>query len=208
MRCRRIAAAVALAVVLAVGAACARRALEVPGGSPPPERKLGATSYYDEGAAVFLGVDVRASRLSGPQEFLPLLVALQVKVPRLEVRREHFVLELEDGTMLPLVSYREFSEQYRRAREDLRAGRTFLETLTSRFPEPPFTHRPFDFYPLKWSSSVPRDTLGLRQGELGFGYLYFRMPHTPPPEARFKLLLHAPELGETYVLEFPAYRPR
>ena len=207
MRIGRTSSLLALVVLLVWGAGCAGRST-VPAGEPaPPSRKLDATSYYEQGSALFLGVDVRAARVAGPDEFLPLFVVVQPKAD-LSVTRESFTLELSDRTRLPLITYREFSDDYTRARQDRRLVQNFLETLQGRFPDPPFAYRQLEFYPLKWESTLPRDVRDLRQGELGLGFLYFRLPQPAQPEERFKLLFRGAQLDETFVVDFPVYKTK
>ena len=122
-------------------------------------------------------VDVQASLIAERQEFLPLYVAFLNKgQQRIELARENFILETSDGTRLPLVAYREFNTKYPRHRVDLRIGRNFFEAINGRYPSPPFRKRDIEFYPINESGDVPREMISLAQGELGLGFVYFRLP--------------------------------
>ena len=191
-------------LALLAGGSCARRSA----GVVSPVQKLNATAYFQDGTEVFLGVDVRSAQMVGPQKFLPLLVAVHVKSTELvEVGREQFELELPEGTLLPLASYREFTDEYTRARQDNRVGEQFVESLAGYMPAPPYTYRSFDFYPLKTSSTIPRTSISLRQGEVGIGHLYFRLPEVPQDSVdHYKLLFRGPHSGRTYVVDFPPYK--
>lgn len=162
------------------------------------------TSFFNEGKAWFFGVDVRSARLSGPQDFLPMQVMIVTRGSNPDLlTRESFVLEIPGGKLLPLVSYSEFRAGYRRSRADLRIGAEFLENLTTRFSTPPFTWLPMDFYPPKNSPTVPRSRIETRQGQLLYGYLYFRRPDPdePWPFGLYKLLFRSSASDDTYVVD-------
>ena len=168
------------------------------------------TSFTSDGTNFQWIVETRAARIAGPAEFLPLQLMIRNKDKAdLTVPREGFVLERDDGTKLPLVSYREFEKGYPRHRVDLRTGVSFLESLNGRFPDPPFQHRSLDFYPLRESGTVPREEIVLRTGQIAIGFLYFRMPD--PEEltrpGNYKVLFTPGGTEERYVLEVQAYKP-
>jgi hypothetical protein len=171
-------------------------------------RKFTATSYANEGATVHLIADTRASRLAGPGEFLPLLVALENKTSDMwGVGREGFVLELPDRTSMPLSTYDEFDAEYSRARSDLRIGEPFIDTLNHTFANPPYDWLPLDFFPIKGAGTFPRDEVQIRAGQLTLGYLYFRLPADAPTEGMFKLLFRPRGPDQTFVLNFEPYKP-
>ena len=79
---------------------------------------------------------------------------------------------------------------------------TFVETLRTRFPAPPYSWQPLDFFPLRASGTFPRDSIEALPHYLVHGYVYFRLPEEVDLEGRWKLLL-TPERSETtYVVEF------
>ena len=189
----------ACACAFAVLAASGGCMLLGPTGPQPAIRKLNPTSYYNDGQELFFGVDLRAAKLAGPGEFLPILVSLMNKTSEhREITRESFRLELPDGRLLPLASYEEFSDEYGRSRTDVRIGREYYEVLDSRFPNPPYSRLALEFFPVKNAPTVPRDRIGLYTGQFVIGYIYFRLPE--PNEGPFRLLLTPVEAEETYVL--------
>jgi hypothetical protein len=170
-------------------------------------RRSGVTDFSSEGGSWFIGVSVRAARLAGPQEMLPLnLVLVNKKAGNADVGRESFALETPDGRQLPVVSYDEFEREYRRDRSDVRAGEEYVERFTQRFSAPPYTWRRLEFFPPRNSPTVPRDSIGTRNGELLHGYLYFRAPagELQFPQGEYRLLFRPFPGGETFVVElFP-----
>jgi hypothetical protein len=200
--------AAASATVIAVGASCVsgkRSELRTP---QEPQRKSGVTDFSDEGKLWFIGVSVRAARLTGPQEMLPLnLVLVNKTAGPATVSRESFSVEMPDGTLLPVVSYDEFEQDYRRDRSDLRAGEEYVQRFTQRFSAPPFTWRELEFFPLRNSAVVARSTIDTRNGELLHGYLYFRSPSERDqfPEGRYKLLFQPRPGDDIFVVEFYPY---
>lgn len=198
-------AAIAVALALA-GSACATRAVRSPDAPTP---SFTVTSYAEESARMFLGVDVRASRLTGPRSFLPVGIALVHKGDEERERwtfgRESFVLELPDGRNLPLASYDEFTDAYDRGRADLRLGEAWLGNLAGRFPQPPFTWIPLEFFPPRGSGTFPRDRLNLRNQQVVQGFLYFPLPEDAPTAGRYKVLF-TPVGQETYVVDFEPFR--
>jgi len=204
-RVPRIPTALALLLASVVGSACVRKELVSP---DAPSAKLTGTSFFSSGTELFFGVDARASWIGGPRNFFPLLVTI-VKREGFEpmyIGRESFLLELPDGTLLPLASYGEYTRDYKRGRVDVQLGGPYLETLSGRFPEPPFHWLPLEFFPLQGSGIIPRETIDLRESQLIYGYLYFRLPaKEPPPEGRCKLLLTPQKHSTTYVVDFPPF---
>lgn len=162
-----------------------------------------ALSFFSEGGTVRLGVDLRAERGAGREDYLPLLVVvLNLGEEPLELTRESFVLLLPDGTRLPAASAREIWEEYGRMRADARAARTFLDSVFARFPSPPYRWGRLDLFPPR-SGAIPRDGLRLRLSEGSFGYLYFRPPGgMPPPAGRYQLLVRPRGAEDHLVLDF------
>jgi len=188
-------------------AACATGKSSRTGAEEPLVRKASVTDFYNEGTVWYVGVSVRASRLSGPQNMLPLNLFIANKKGGVStLDRESFVLELPDGTRLPVVSYDQFKDEYQRDRVDYRAGEEFVERHTGRFSEPPFTWRPLDFFPLRNSPTIPRDEVPIREREAVHGFIYFAAPSSDFrfPEGKYRLLV-TPRPGDvTLVVEmFP-----
>ncbi len=195
---------VAVAILLASG--CVRQAQ--PRRPDDPSRKLTGTSYFESGRDLFIGVDVRAARVGGPENLLPLLVTVvkQSGEPaRMDVGRESFVLQLPDNRRRPLATYGEYENDYRRGRVDQRLSDVYLTSLTTRFPDPPFSWLPLDFFPLRASGTFPRESVDLRVNQLTHGYLYFAMPGDAPDEGRYNLLFTPLGSETTYVVNFSPY---
>lgn len=173
-------------------------------GGPSPA----ATSYFNHGKDVIVGADLRAARITGPEEFLPIQVAFVNRTHHtLVLDRESFVLVLPEGMNLPLASPEEFWRDYHRAKADLRMGIPFLENVFGSYPDPPFHWIELEFFPEKFSGGVPREQLELRFGEATHGYMYFRQPPgNGTPGGAYKLLVKPRAADVTYVLDFFPYR--
>jgi hypothetical protein len=206
---RKLAAPVVAATLFAVALAgsCAQQKMQSSLQPAGPSPKFAATSYINEGRVFRFLVEVRAARLLGPTEFLGLMVAFENTTQQLwTINRESFVLELPDGTTLPLMSYAEYEKDYRRERSDLRATRPFFESMAGRYPQPPFMWIPLDFFPVKNSTTFPREDVQGRTGQLIHGFIYFRLPTLPEKAGRYKLLLKPREYEETFVVDFEPYQ--
>jgi len=177
------------------------------GGPPPVERKTNVVDYSSEGRLWFIGLDARVSRMSGPKELLPLqAVIVNKNAGTTRLTREGFVLETPDGKRLPVISYDQFDKEYSRDRADAAAGQDYVDRFTTRFPQPPFTWRELEFFPLRNTAVVPREEMEIREGELVHGYLYFSRPDASYvfPQGKYKLLFSPAGGEETLVVElFP-----
>ena len=105
---------------------------------------------------------------------------------------------------VPLASYREFADDYHRARADLHVAAEFIQLMEGQFRTPPHTRLALDFYPLPDSPTPPRDGVDLRRWQFTYGMLYFRLP-AGNQDQQFKLLVTPPGMGETYVIPFSPY---
>ena len=180
-----------------------------------PERaegpRPGQTSFFNEGKDLILGVDARASRITGPVEFLPVqVVVLNRRKVEMAVTRESFTLVRPDGVNLPAASPEEFWRDYHRARADARMGQPFLDNVFGRYPGPPFHWAGLDLFPGKHTGIVPRDGLNLRFGDGTFGYIYFRHPEGEgaAPGGYYKLLFQPHGSDQRYVLDFVPYETK
>jgi hypothetical protein len=196
---------VALLALALLGGCASRQTMTTPG---EPSPKWAGTSYYEEGELLFLSVDVRAARIGGPRNLLPLyFVAVKHRGSDfLELGRESFVLEFPDKTLVPLASYEEYENDYGRGRADARVVELYLDTINGRFPRPPYSWLPLDFFPLRASGTFPRDKVAIRARDLVHGFLYFPLPEDPPLDRRYTLLLSPLDSEVTYVLDFPPYK--
>jgi len=189
-------------------AACAPRPTASPKGVPDaaPSAHLTGTAYVEQGSRMFLAVDVRAARVQGPDEFLPLLLAIQpTRSGALVLDRESFSLELPDGRLLPLATYEEYVADYRRSLADERLGAEFLEVLRTRLPVQPFARIALDFFPSRRSGPAPRERVELRASGVGVGYLYFRRPSSAPGAGIHRLLVRPVGEETTYVIAILPY---
>ncbi len=199
--------AVAVAILALVSPGCRRDQIAPPTDVEVPSRTFAATSYINGSSELDFIVDVRVPRLSGPTEFMPLAIAVVKKTPeQWEIAREHFVLELPDRTRLPVASHSEFLSDYGRARMDLRTAQPFTEALVSNYREPPYFWIQLDFFPPPGSPTVPRERLDLLKGHVAVGFLYFRLPESPPTAGRYKLLFSPRGGSETYVVDFAPFK--
>ena len=194
-----------IVVTLAAAGSCAARTTATGDmrGNPPPK-----ISFFNEGKHLVIGVDVRAARLTGPSEFLPLQVLVENNGRRaLRLLRESFVLERPDGTRLPVSTSEEIRRDYRRALADAHLGTVFIDTISGRFPEPPYHWQPLDFFPLRTESTVPRDAIDLRLADVTFGYIYFRQPNLAPRALKgtYKLFVTFGGSDATYIVDLIPY---
>lgn len=191
-----------LAVASLLGGCAGRSEIDRP---DAPSSKLTASSYFQFGSELFLGVDVQAARIAKPKDYLPLYLVVvnsQNRSGGIQVGRESLVVEFPDGSRLPAASYDEFEDEYTRGPRDIRMAETFVETLRTRFPAPPYSWQPLDFFPLRASGTFPRDSIEVLPQYLVRGYVYFRLPEEASLEGRFKLLLTPERSDTTYVVEF------
>ena len=199
--------AIALGLLVGAALACATGKSERLATPQELKRKANVVDYSSEGKQWFIGVNARVSRMTGPQEILPLqLLVVNKNAGPATITREGIVLETPSGTLLPVISYRQFDDDYDRDRADLKAGEEYEERFNGRFPEPPFTWRDLEFFPPRNSAIVPREKIDTRNGELIHGYVYFGEP--APGQAfaqgRYKLLFKPAPGDETFVVElFP-----
>lgn len=200
--------ALVLTLVLALAAGCGgfKRA---PSGLAEGQAKFAATSYINEGRRVHLIVDVRSSRLRGPDRWLAMQVAmLNVSDDEQAVTPESFVFETADRRSLPLASFEEFRDDYTRQRVDARVGNDFRESLLGRYPTPPYQWRALNFFPDRETGTPPRDRMVLRPGQMAVGWLYFSLPSEDMlgEDGRGKLLVRPSSGEETFVVDVQAYR--
>ena len=206
---RRALATILAAPPLALHLSCAGR---VAGGAEGTEGpRPGQTSFFNDGKELVLGVDVRASRIAGSLEFLPVqVVVLNRRKVELALARESFTLVRPDGVNLPVASPEEFWRDYHRVKADGHMGLPFLENVFGHYPSPPFHWASLDLFPEKFSGVIPRDGLSLRFGDGTFGFVYFRHPagEGPAPAGVYKLLFRPHGSDQTYVLDFVPYDAR
>jgi hypothetical protein len=198
--------AICALVTLAVGGfGCGGRQVVTSPDDPSP--KFAGTSYYEEGEVLFVSVDLRAARIGGPQNMLPLyaVIVKHIGNEQLYFGREGFVLELPDRSRIPLASYDEFNNDYGRSQADRRALGQYLDTINSKFPEPPYSWLELDFFPPRGSGIFPRETVDIRARQLVHGFLYFRLPEALPLGGRYKLLITPQQGDATYVVDFPPF---
>lgn len=165
-------------------------------------------AYFNEGKLFVIGVDVRAARLAGPSDFLPLQIFLENHGKRpVRFERESLVLERPDGVRLPVCTNQEFRRDYRRSLADAHLGSPFIETISGRFPEPPFRWQPIDFFPPRSEGSAPRDGIDVLLGDVVFGYVYFRQPNLESAGLKgvYKLLLKLGGSDAEYVVDLIPY---
>jgi hypothetical protein len=191
-------------LLAAASAACSVAGREATPRPPNPA----AMSFFNEGKQLCFGVDVRPSRIAGTGEALTAfqIVVVNKDLDLLEIDRESILIEGANGKVLPLASYEEFRKEYGRTAVDERAGQPFRDTMTGRFPSPPYELHELDFYPPRGTVRSPRESIDLRRGDMAMGFVYFRLGELAPapPLGRYKLLLR-PKGMDTFVLEFPAH---
>ena len=168
-----------------------------------------ATSVINEGRRLHFIADVRSPRLRGPDNWVGIQVAiLNVAQDDLTMSRESFILESEDSSQaFPVASFDEFKDEYTKQRVDARVGRDFRESVNGRYPQPPYTQRPLEFFPSRTSSVAPRSEITLRPGQIVLGWLYFSFPESNVFDeiGNANLLLKPLGEEETYILELKLF---
>jgi hypothetical protein len=201
-----------VAFLLAAAACGPRKADGAAAKAPSP--KFSGMAYQNDGKQMTVIASMRAATITGPQEFLAVHMAILNKnIPgRLSFSRESFTLEYRNAegkkVLLPIVDDREFEDEYRRFRVDLRIGTDFLETLNGRYPSPPFTKLPLEFYSMKGSGLVPRRDFSVRKAEIAIGYIYFRLPTADalPEDGKCQLLFKPAGFDDPLVVDIWAYK--
>jgi hypothetical protein len=85
----------------------------------------------------------------------------------------------------------------------------FLASVRTNYPEPPYSWIGLDMFPPRAGGTFPRDDLQLRRGQVGWGYLYFRLPDDlPVGDTRWELLFRPSGAGETYAVDFAPFAAR
>ncbi|MBZ5640308.1 MAG: hypothetical protein LAO51_16300 [Acidobacteriia bacterium] len=200
----RLPIAVVLAtLVLAVASGgCVERST-----GPAPARvaelspKLNPFVYFEDGAAVFIGVDGRAAQYIKSESIFPLGLCLANRTKRsLSFSRESFVLEDASRRQVSPVSYEEFASGYARAETDVRLSDTFLEMMQVRFGS--FRFASWPLYPAKGVIATARDRVELGADQYTAFYLYFPLPVGGIHGKSFTLLVRAKEAPETFVVKF------
>jgi hypothetical protein len=197
-----------LLALAAASAACASAArVPEPGPSDPTLPPASKIDFFSSGRELSFAVGTRAARLSGPGEFLPLLVLIaNTGSASATFDRESFIVQLPDGRMLPLATAEEVMRDHGGLRADRRIAEAFYENVGGAYPSPPFTWIPLDFFPDR-HGPIPRDDLGIRHAQVTFGNLYFRTPEGATAEDAWHKLLIRPRGAETtFVVDFLPYR--
>lgn len=187
--------------VLATG--CARQPIATAGatGGPRPSAKLNPFAYYEQGEALFLGVDTRAARYAKERPLLPLGLGL-ANHGRGIVRftRESFTLEAPDGTRFPVVSHEEYLRVYKHSREDMRLADVFNDSLEEHL---------VNYQPVRWSlfpvaggPGIVNDKVELAKFTRTETYVYFPQPPGGARGPGYRLLVTSPDLVETFVVTF------
>jgi hypothetical protein len=116
--------------------------------------------------------------------------------------RESFTLETEDGVRYPLVSHREYLDQYTgpRSRADIRLADTMLDAMELRFVN--YAYEPWRLYPYKGEASTMQESVTLGSRFWTVGYLYFPVPDGGVKGKRFRLLVSSRDLPEILVVDF------
>jgi hypothetical protein len=200
---RRLACTILLLLV-ALDVRCARRPLYAGSSGPGP----GQTGFHNDGKDLFLAVDVKAAKLAGPGNFLPLyFVIANREKAAVRIHRENLSVETPTGTVLPLASPEEFRHDYTRSRQDVAMAQGFLDAVAGQFPVPPHHWMELEFFLPKDSPTVPRTTpVDLRFADVARGYLYFRNPSAAPfPPGTYKLLVRPEGTDATFVVDFQPF---
>ena len=195
----RLRAVGAALFLMTVSSACLQRAT-IPSTRPSLSPKLAPFVNFEDGAILFIGVDVRAAQYVKDGAVFPLGIGLanHSKKP-LTLSRESFVLETADGKLYPLVSQQEFIRDYRRSPSDARLADAFHEVMTSRFSNYRFTRQQLF---AAASGGTASDSFQLGRLFWSRFYLYFPIPAEGIHDREFTLLVRAHELPDPFVVRF------
>ena len=163
-----------------------------------PSPRLNPFVHFENGSALFVGVDGRAASYVRSGEIFPLGIGLANQSKgSLSFNPESFVLEDEDGNRYPAVSREQF-EAYRRSRIDQRLSDAFSEIMTVR-------HLNYDFapwrpFPFSGELANPKPELELGRRQWAQATLYFPIPEGGIHGREFTLLVSAREFAEPFVV--------
>lgn len=192
----------AILAILLIAVSCAyqgpgRRTSDLLQTSP----KLNPFIYFEEGKALFVGVDVRAAQYVKEGSIFPLGLGLTNNSDAsLTFKRENFTLEDDQGKRYPLVSLEQFNRDYKRSRVDARLIDSLYEAMNTRNHNYPKLS--WRLYPFSGEASTTSDLLELPRNYWTVTYLYFPVPEGGIQNRRFTLLVKVDEIEETFVVRF------
>jgi len=167
---------------------------------PTLSAKLTPFAFYEEGRALFIAVDTRATDLTKKGTVFPLGLALaNTLAPAKTFTSESFILETDDGQRFPLVSHAEFRRDYKRSTTDERLAADFDESLRTRFRT--YNRIGWTLFPAA-GAATRQAALELNRGFWTRNYLYFPIPEGGLQGREFTLLVSVPEVEETLIVRF------
>lgn len=202
---RRLAQALACLLALSCATACLapnRSAQAVPREALSP--KLDPFIFFEEGGALFVGVDGRAAQYTKKGSIFPLGLGLvNHQRTTVEFGRESFVLESADGRRYPLVSVEEFNRDYNRSQSDDRLGESLRTIMLSRYGQG-YRFQPWTPFPASFRGGATNapDRLQLGRANYTVTYLYFPIPASGLHGETFTLIVTPYESDESYLVDF------
>ncbi|MCE5246594.1 MAG: hypothetical protein ABFD84_14445 [Candidatus Polarisedimenticolia bacterium] len=197
----RPAAFVLLAAFAAAGCAGGPHPYDEAGGLSP---RLIRTAYFDDGKALFVGLDVTAAVAVDAEKTLPLALVLANRGPSgAAFDRESFRLEDDGGRTFPLLSYEEFRALSRATSLDRRASEKFYEAAAQRLgPAAGGANPTIRAVPFFGVETARRDRVDIAPAEWARGMLYFPRPAGDLAGRVFSLLVRPIGAAETIVVKF------
>lgn len=166
--------------------------------------RLIRTAYYDDGKALFVGLDVTAAVAVDAERTLPLALVLADRGQAgAAFDRESFRLEDDRGQTFPLLSYEEFRALSRTTSLDRQASQKFYEAAAQRLGPAAGGENPvIRAVPFFGVETPRRDRLDLAAAEWARGMLYFPRPAGELKGRVFSLLVRPLGAAETIVVKF------
>jgi len=162
--------------------------------------KLGPFTYLEEGKLVGLAVGTEAARYREKEIYIPLWVGLANKgAGTLNISRESFILQDENGRRYPLATIPEIASGYGPTTLD-RKMTTFRDIFNAHFVN--FEKVPSDFFPDRVGGGLVNDTIEIPRWRDMMDILYFPKPEGGVVGHRFELHVTSPGLKDGVFVKF------
>lgn len=136
--------------------------------------KFSTNAYTLSSDHIEVIIDTTASLISKQQEYLALAVTVRnlQKTP-VELTAESFVLQ-QGETRIPVASWKEVEKDYHRQSSNLRMEETFIGQLRGYYTGQSMV--PMSLFPSRQSPYSARTELSLVGNQVGYGFIYFKLP--------------------------------
>jgi len=160
------------AICIVLAAAC----LVLFGGSSAvaQDQKFSTNAYTLASDHIEVIIDTTASRISKAQPYLALAVTVRnlQKAP-IELTAESFALQQGD-MRLPVAGWKEIETEYHRQSSNLRMEETFIGQIRGYYTGQSLVR--MSLFPSRQSPYSARQGLTLNGNQVGYGFIYFKLP--------------------------------